>query len=312
MNAIKSTTGWIRGAAALAVGAVLACSCIRDHVPEKIGGSVLFDYEKGYSSPGSANVWVYDVAGDVIYRGSSSSPESGIAIDGLYRGERYRVGALSGVGVPDLPVTSYKTLDDVSFWVNAESVAAWKASGSWPCVSSWSESGTREYLLPIEGEDAGFFRMKMRGCGFPVSIRIDASQIVGWGVQIEDIWMDAPEGEYHPFTGKFLAGVRSAPQRPSSEEQAALQSNLTRMRSAAACTFHVFESPKVSAAVVRTLLSFRNLTTGVTIKGGWEFNVDESTPSGYDPANGALEAILLFHEDGQSIGGTWSFKSVSR
>ena len=289
----------------LAAASLSFAGCIKDggHVLET-GATVSVE---GARAGQDAYLFMWDAAGRKVASGYYQDARA-MEVPGLERGAQYSVGVLTGPSeLANVRAENISTLNEVAFMVNAATVASWRQDGVWPAVSVPSESGSRSYTLPDCGKtDEGLISVSLHKCGTPVGLRIDASSLSGWSIEVKDVWMTAKEGEYHPFSGEFLAGVVSADQRPTSAEQAALQSQLIQTRSSSACTFHVLDNIRRTQSALHVTARFHREADGVTLAGGYIYPVASSFPEGYDPVKHLLSCVLYLVEDSSTILGTWS------
>jgi len=257
-----------------------------------------------------ADLYIFDSEGKTLIgqlHGEKGCTE--LAMPELPRGTSYLIAACANSDLGEIADSaSADDLSPLSISIDSVSTASWREEQAWPLVLKGEKPGFLTVTVPGNEPGNGIpsIDLCLQPFGQEVGIRIDATGVNGYDVEILDVYMTSNGGEAHPFAGLFLENRLQASQRPSLKESALLQDALRSARQSPPCSFYVLDGLEESDSRICAKLRFHGRSDGTDRTYVYSHKVSSSLPEGLDPSREHADFILDLEENGSGVSGIWT------
>ncbi len=247
------------------------------------------------------NLFAFDATTGVLlgqqYR---VDPESTFHFPEIPAGSLVRLAAIGNVGEKRLgKAATYDDLMQVEVPLDSLEGARLHKEGCWLMVSDRTNRASivRTDTLAAVTLQPLFTRL---------GLRIDATALKQWNVELRDVRLMSPEGICHIWARTFAPVGKDFPQCPTSEEFTSLQNALSSKERTPAVYFHVPDaSAEESEARVQVTARLHAKDGSMVLNRTWTARVKDLQPINWDKET-PLSAILHLTDGNAGVDGQWS------
>lgn len=247
------------------------------------------------------NLFAFDATtGALLGQQYRVDPESTFLFPEIPAGSLVRLAAIANAGEKRLGKTAtYDDLMQVEVPLDSLEGARLHKEGCWLMVSDRTNRASivRTDTLAAVTLQPLFTRL---------GLRIDATALKQWNVELRDVRLVSPEGVCHIWARTFAPVGKEFPQCPTSEEFTSLQNALSSKERTPAIYFHVPDaSAGESEARVQVTARLHAKNDGMVLNRTWTARVKDLQPINWDEET-PLSAILHLTDGNAGVDGQWS------